>query len=242
MDLKQFPKILSQPTSDTGFRFAIDSLLLSCFARPKKKWSILDLGCGCGVVGLGMLLKNPKLNLQIIGLEKQIVMAQLARQNALKLNLNDSYKVIVGDVARIKKLFQKGEIFHQIVLNPPYRRPKTGKISPILLKTRAKFEQETSLDLFIQGAKFGLKNKGELIISYLSENLTYLLTILKKHNFEPKEILFIHPRYNQKSKIFLVKSLKNGNPGLTILPPLIIYQSDKKNVYTAQVKQICPFL
>src|ERR1700704_6101601 len=34
----------------TGYRFAIDSILLADFARPRRQDRVLELGCGCGVI------------------------------------------------------------------------------------------------------------------------------------------------------------------------------------------------
>ncbi|WP_456324859.1 tRNA1(Val) (adenine(37)-N6)-methyltransferase [Desulfonauticus submarinus] len=242
MDLIEFPKILKQPKTQQGFRFAIDSLLLSCFAKPKKKWKILDLGCGCGVIGLGTLLLNPNLNLKVFGLEKEIFMGILAYKNASLLNLNDHYKIIIGNIKDTKKLFKVNDFFDQIILNPPYRPIGKGKLSPVSAKNKAKFEYETSLKDFIKGCKILLKNKGELVLSYLSENISYLITTLNCYNFVIKEMLFIHPRSNQNAKIVLIKAIKNGNPETKILPPLILYQKNKNNIFTPQVKSFCPFL
>lgn len=40
-----------------GYRFSIDSVLLADFCMSWKDAEILDLGCGCGVLGLILFLK-----------------------------------------------------------------------------------------------------------------------------------------------------------------------------------------
>ncbi|MDY0305603.1 MAG: hypothetical protein RBR18_04125 [Desulfovibrionaceae bacterium] len=64
MQRSAFPRGLSQ--SNTGHRFSVDSLLLASFARIRRKDRRgLDLGTGCGVVGLALLLLHPDQNLRI---------------------------------------------------------------------------------------------------------------------------------------------------------------------------------
>lgn len=238
MDLKKIPTLLSQPAK--GFRFAIDSLLLASFAQPKKNWKILDAGCGCGVIGIGVLLKNYNLNIKVWAMDIDIT--QISHLKTNKQLTNNNFFPFIADIKEATKLFKKGEFFDQILLNPPYRALGTGKLSPYTTKNKAKFEQITTLEEFIKGIKFLLKNKGELVICYLSEYLDYLIKTLDKNKIQIKEVQFIHPRQNKEAKIFLAKAIKNANPGLKVLPPLILYSHPKKNIYTTEIKNMCPFL
>ena len=53
-----------------GFRFGIDSVLLTEFARDIKKGSkIIDLGSGTGIIGI--LLSKKVMPSKIVGIEKQ---------------------------------------------------------------------------------------------------------------------------------------------------------------------------
>ncbi|KUJ95987.1 MAG: tRNA1Val (adenine37-N6)-methyltransferase [Desulfonauticus sp.] len=239
MDLSTFPQSLSQPKK--GFRFALDSLLLASFAQPKNNWKILDLGCGCGVIGLALILKNIQLSLKVWGMDIDLHMLVHLRQNLQKTKIKN-YFPFIGDIKNCINIFKKGEFFDQILLNPPYRLLNTGKLSPYENKNQAKFEQKTTLNDFIQGAKFLLKNKKELLLCYLSEQLDYLMEVLVVNRFRVKELLFIYPRLNHYPKIVLVKAIKNGNPGLKVLPPLILYAHPTQNIYTLEAKSFCPFL
>ena len=68
-----FPRGLEQPDTAT---VSLDSLLLACFATPEGsgpgrvlgKRPGLDLGTGCGVVGLGLLLRRPDARCRVLGL------------------------------------------------------------------------------------------------------------------------------------------------------------------------------
>jgi len=241
MDLSTFPKILTQPESSQGFKFAIDSLLLSSFVQPKTNFKLMDLGCGCGVIGIGILLRHPHLNLKCWGIEREKIMLKLAKANINQLKLKN-YHLIGGDIRVLQNFFPRPEYFDQVVFNPPYRLPHQGKLSPISSKNRAKFALETSLADFCQAASFLLKNKGELFLSYLSEQLAYLFTTCKQYRLEPKELIFIHPTLKHSPKICLLKAKKNAKSGLKIHPPFILFNQTPPPKYTAQTLKFCPFL
>ena len=62
-----------------GYRFSMDAVLLAHFVRPRPGWRILDLGCGCGVVGLIAAYRVPSCTVTL--LERQPELARLAAAN-----------------------------------------------------------------------------------------------------------------------------------------------------------------
>ena len=57
--------------------------------------------------------------------------------------------------------------------------------------------------------------------------------LMRKNNIEPKRIRFIYPKENTESNLVLIDGKKNGNPGLKILPPLVVHNNDES--YTEEV-------
>ncbi len=55
--------------SQNGYRFSVDALLIADFAVIPLAGRVIDLGCGCGIIGL-ILAKRPEVK-QVIGLELQ---------------------------------------------------------------------------------------------------------------------------------------------------------------------------
>lgn len=238
-----FPAGLKQP--ENGFKFAIDSLFLSCFVSPKNKDKIIDIGCGCGVLSFGILLNNNRdKELTIFGVDSNREMIRCAQQNAVDLGLNNFFQPILLDIKNIKKnTIFKPEEFSIAVMNPPYRNLESGRLSPTIEKNNARFEQQGSLEDFIYAAKYLLKNKGKLYIVYLSERIAHLFNLLKMYNFGPRRIRFIHGNIERPSKVFLLECIKNSNPQLIVEPPLIQYEKSKeKNVYTQMALNFCPFI
>ena len=71
--------ILYQPES--GYCYNSDSLFLYDFISSfKPKGKVLDVGAGCGIVGLLVARDNPKVELEAV--EKQVIFVEYARHNA----------------------------------------------------------------------------------------------------------------------------------------------------------------
>ena len=240
--LFMFPKGLFQP--EKGHKFSIDSLLLSCFVNPKPKDRIVDIGCGCGVISFGILLRNMDKDLEVVGIDFDTSMIECATKNAYKLGLHDIFRPILMDIVKVKEARTLApEQFNIAVMNPPYRNLGSGRISPYSLKNKARFEQMALLEDFIKAAKYLVKNRGRLYLVYLCERMSYLFEVLKKYRFEPKRIRFIHGHKQNPSKVFLLEAVKNGSPSLIVEPPLIQYKSKvKENIFTSETLSFCPYV
>lgn len=236
---KSFPKGLSQP--DTGFRFSVDSLLLSCFARPGKRARVLDLGTGCGVIPIGLYLRNVDKDLKLVGLEQAPEMLESARKNINALGLENCFELVAGDV-REKSLLEP-ESFDLVLSNPPFREKGRGRECSEQTKQCARFEEKGNLDDFIRAAAFAVKGRGRVCFVFLAERLADLVRELSRFRLEPKRVRFCHGRSDDQSKIVLVEALKNGKPGMRVEPPLILYrQNDMSSQPNEESLAFCPFL
>jgi tRNA1Val (adenine37-N6)-methyltransferase len=234
----RFPRGLSQP--ETGFRFSVDSLLLSCFISPKDEGRVLDIGCGCGVIGLGLILVNPRKNVQVTGLDKCPEMISHCRQNSELLDLSHRFTPMEMDVARVSSKNFQAESFDLALVNPPYRKPESGRIPLEKSRLNAVFCQEAELSDFLKAAAFLLKNKGRIGIVFGADRLVELLVRMEKYSLMPKRILPVYGSMLKPARLFLIEGVKNAGPGLTLMPPLILY--GPSNRITRQALEFCPFL
>ncbi|MDY7001013.1 MAG: methyltransferase [Thermodesulfobacteriota bacterium] len=236
-----FPRGLIQPE---GVRFSIDALLLSCFADFKNTKNVLDLGTGCGVVGLGLLLKNPNKNFRVTGMDVNPEMIASARENADLLGFKSRFEVVRGDVGKVRedKVFEP-ESFELAVCNPPYRRQGQGRRPTDTYRNAARFESRAKIHDFVSAASFTLRNKGNFCLIYLPERLSALFTAFAQSGLEPKRMRFIHSRGCESAKLTLIQARKNTRPGLIVEPPLILYQGQGPDTeLTHQALKFCPFL
>ncbi|AAS94935.1 hypothetical protein DVU_0452 [Nitratidesulfovibrio vulgaris str. Hildenborough] len=93
----RFPRGLHQPAG--SFRFSADALLLASFAGGTAARSFADLGTGCGVVGLALLLGSSRLS--GVGIEQDAALVNAARANAHRLGLSTRFTVHHADLTRL---------------------------------------------------------------------------------------------------------------------------------------------
>ena len=218
-----------------GYRFSIDSVLLAHFTPVRNNSTILDLGTGCGVLGLILLYRYKNKGIRITGIEKQPDLVDLAHLNIKSNNFTDTFQLVPGDIADIKKLL-KAESFSVVISNPPFYSLTSGRLSSEAEPLIARHQEDSGLDGFVGGAAYCLKNRGRVVFIYPARLLSELFKSMKDSNLEPKIMQFIYsyPDEVRGARLVLVEGMKNGGSGLIVLPPFYIYQY-KNGPYTEDV-------
>ena len=207
---------LSVIQSVTGYRFSMDAVHLALFVKTKAEDTVIDLGTGCGIIPM-IILKTREIH-EIWGLEIQEQLASQAARNAKINNLQNKMKIIRGDIRRLPFRRECADI---LTCNPPYRKKQDGRINPDHRKAIARHEILASMSDIFDAAKYLLKKGGKLILIYPSEKLTDLFNSLRQKRLEPKRIRINYPSMHNNAKLVLVEAVLDGNPGLTIEPPLL---------------------
>lgn len=217
-----------------GFCFGIDSVLLSDFAKNIKDDSIvLDLGTGTGIIPI---LLCGKTNLkEIIGVEIQEDVANMANRSSKLNNLEDRFKVLNANILNLDKYYEKNT-FDVIITNPPYKKKNSGVINDDERKVISRHEITASLEDFIKVAKDLLKDKGEFYMVHRPDRLVDILYLLRKYKIEPKEIRFVFSNKEKPPKLVLIKAVKNANEFLRVDNNLYIY--DDEGNYTNEILKI----
>jgi len=213
---------------------------LSVFMTPKKQDRVLDLGCGCGVAGFGLLLANPGKDLHLTGMDNDPEMVECARKNSSKLGLEHESGFLHMDVSRLNSQTLKAESFDLVLMNPPYRRPGSGRTSDDPDRQAATFIPAEQLHDFFRAAAFSLKNRGRAGIVYAASRLDEVLAGLSSKLLRPKKIRLVYGRPGKPARLVLVEVCKQAGPELVIPPPLVLY--DEQARLTAQARAFCPFL
>lgn len=201
---------------------------------------IIDLGCGCGVMGLGLILSAPGKNIRVTGLDKCPEMIAHSRKNAVLLGLSSEFSALDMDVTRVKDSSLKAESFDMAVTNPPYRRPDTGRLPGQESRLRSCFCHETELDGFFEAGSYLIRNKGRIGVVFQADRLDELMERMKKYSLIPKRVLPVYGNASKPSRIVLMEGIKNAAPGLRLMPPLILY--DGTGRVTPEALNFCPFL
>ncbi len=220
--------------NNNGFKFGIDSILLSDFAKKIKKDSIvLDIGTGTGIISI-LLSAKTEAN-KIIGIEIQREVADMAKRSVILNKLENKIEIINDDINNIEKYFENN-YFDVIVTNPPYQKNNTGLKSENEKNLISRHEIKCTLEDIIKKSFKILKDKGEFYMVHRPERLVDIMYLMRKNKIEPKELRFVYPKISDKPNLILIKGIKNAKQFLKVEKPLIIY--NEEGIYTKEVLSI----
>ncbi len=202
-----------------GYRFSVDSLILSEFCRLRPGERILDLGTGSGVIAL--ILARRDTTAMITALEIQPGLAGLARKNVKANGLEGRVSIVEGDINEARKLLKAGGFDH-VVSNPPYRPPGSGRLCLESQEALARHEILTRLEGVVAAARHALRPGGRFSVIYPAERASTLLTAMTGARLEPKRLCCVHHRLDEKARLIVVEGCKDAGVELTITAPLIL--------------------
>ncbi len=204
-----------------GYRFSVDSVILCEFVKLKGFEKILDIGCGCGVIGICLAYIYPKIEVFAVEIQKSLF--KLAKRNVELNGMDGRISVIYGDIRKIYKGMENE--FDVIVTNPPYRELGSGRINPEDEKAIARHELCLSLEDLVSISFFVLKPKGIFFVIYPAKRACDLMYVLRSNKLEPKRVRFVHSYMDDEARFILVEAKKFGRRELKVEPPLILYNA-----------------
>lgn len=211
-----------------GYRFSLDPVLLAHFVYLKKDESVLDLGAGCGILGLILLYRHRQRINALTAFEIQSALAQLCRENSIRNSFQGEMAVVEGDLRKIDDFFTAGS-FSTVVCNPPFYLPDSGRKSVSEESAIARHQVQCTLDEILSSAAYTLKNKGRFFLIYPADQLAVLINQMQKQGFAVKrlQMVYSYPAPDMPARLILLEASKNGGHGMLIEEPFYIYS--KKN-------------
>ena len=244
-----------------SFNFGIDAVLLANFALREysnvkninNDIKICDLCTGTLPIPLIMYAKrnkflidensNSKISIDSFEIDKDQV--SLCNKSILWNNENvDDAKNILNDIKvfndDIKNIFldrEKYKKFYEsydmITVNPPYNKKGSGIINLNDKKVVARHEVSITFDEICKVANLLLKSNKKFYLINHSTRFDEICNTLNKYSFAVKKVEFVHQNIDKQSNLVLIESVKNGNTGMVVLPPIIIFNED--GTYTDKV-------
>ena len=216
-----------------GFRFGIDAVLLSDFAKDIKAESMLDMCSGCGIVPV---LMSAKTNIpKIFGIEIQEEIFDTANRTLALNGLCERVHFDLGDIKNGAEIYGKRQ-FDLITCNPPYMPCGTAVKNELSTKVIARHEVLCTLEDVISVGAMLVKQHGHFVMVHKPTRLCDILCLMRENKIEPKRIRFVHKQAGAEPSLVLVDGAYLGGRELRILPPLYLF--DEKGEETLELKRI----
>lgn len=214
------------------FMMSLDSLLLSQFVTINlRDKNVLDIATGNAPIPM---LLTYRTKAHIYGVELQKDMYLLGTISISENEMKDQITLIHDDAKNLINTFES-DFFDVITCNPPYFKTKNSEFeNDNSVKAIARHEKTLELDDVFKISKYLLKTNGRLAIVHRTERIMEILDVMKKYGFELKKIRFVYPNKNKNSDLVLLECVKNGKPGLKMLPPLFVYKEN--GIYSDEVE------
>lgn len=216
-----------------GFRFGMDAVLLSGFARVNAGECVLDLGSGTGIIPI--LLEAKTEGKHFTGLEIQEDAAEMADRSVRLNHLEEKVNIVCGDLKEASRIFGAAS-FDVVTSNPPYMNDSHGLKNPDIRKAIARHEVLCTLEDVVREAGKVVKPGGRFYMVHRPHRLTEIITALTAHKLEPKRIKFVHPYLDRDANMVLIEAVRGGNPMVKLEKPIIVYK--EPGVYTEEIYDI----
>lgn len=192
---------------DGGFPLSTDSMALAGFVKLPKQANVLDLGSGCGT--LGLLLCAGRDDCCVTGIELDPAAHETALKNINDNRLSSRLSSICADINDISTVITPGS-YHCCISNPPYFSggPKS------LTVPKARRDDCCSIDALFAAAGRALRYGGDFFLVHKPEKLAQLCAAAVKYGMEPKRLQLLRHKEGAPVSLVMLSCRKGGKPGL----------------------------
>ena len=192
--------------SDT-FALSTDSVLLSDYVRLSAEDRVLDLGSGCGTLGILLCAKNSRCH--VTGIELDPIAHNAALDNIARNQLQAHMNSICADLRSVSSVLGAGS-FDICVSNPPYFTGGPSSRTPLARRNDTCSTQE-----LFQAAAWALRFGGDFYLVQRPENLAQLCHAAISCGLEPKHLRTVRHRRSSPISLILLHCKKGAKPGLS---------------------------
>jgi len=191
-----------------AFPLSTDSMVLSNFVKLPKNASVLDLGSGCGTLGLLLCSRDPLC--RITGIELDAAAHTAALENIRRNGLEARMESICADLRTLPDQMAPGS-FSCCVSNPPYF--SGGPASQALPIARR--EDACAPEELFRSAAWALKFGGDFFLVHKPEKLAELIAAGSRYKLEAKRLCLLRHRPDAPVNLVLLQFRKGAKPGLS---------------------------
>lgn len=189
------------------FPLSTDSIMLCDFVRLPKNARVLDLGSGCGTLGLLLCAKDPLCSVTGVELEENAHSAAL--RNIGINHLQSRMDSICADLRSFSP-DTDAKLYTACVSNPPYfSGGPASSISPLARRD----DCCSSDDLFTAAARC-LNFGNDFFLVHKPDKLAQLCGCAVKNGLEPKRLRLVRHHSGAEISMILMQCRKGAKPGL----------------------------
>lgn len=192
-----------------AFPLSTDSMVLSHFATLPPKARVLDLGSGCGT--LGLLLCSRDASCAVTGVELSELAHSAAVENIRRNQVSARMESICADLRSVSERFSPGS-FDVCLSNPPYFSGGPASKSHALARRE---DLCTPEDLF-RAAAWAVRYGGDFFLVHRPERLADLIATARPFQWEAKRLLLLRHRPDSPVSLIVLQFRKGGKPGLRL--------------------------
>lgn len=190
-----------------AFPLSTDSMALADFVRCRPRDRVLDLGSGCGTLGLLLCAGNP--GCTVTGIELDAAAHAMAEENIRRNGLDARLESICADLTAIPTFLDAGG-FDICISNPPYfPGGPSSKAHPA-----ARQERACTLAQIFAAAAWCLRWGGDFYLVHRPERLGELCALADKAGFAPKRLRLLRHREGGPVTLVLLQCRKGARQGL----------------------------
>ena len=206
--MEYLPNGMTLQLCDGSFPLGTDSMLLAHFVHLRKNARVLDLGSGCGT--LGLLLCGKDQTCTVTGIEITEDAHKAAEDNILRNSLSARLESICTDLRDLPGDFTGR--FHCCVSNPPYfSGGPASKQTPLARRDDCCPPEE-----LCRSAAKALQYGGDFYLVHKPEKLAQLIACGAAAGLEAKHLRLIRHKEGGPITLILLQLRKGGKPGLQI--------------------------
>ncbi|MCR6593581.1 tRNA1(Val) (adenine(37)-N6)-methyltransferase [Campylobacter insulaenigrae] len=201
-----------------GYRYNNDSLLLfNFFSQQNLQGNILDIGCGCGILGLLTKQYFPKTQVYMLDVQEKNI--QLTYRNSKENQLE--IQTICKDFLDFKSDIK----FDYLISNPPFYKLNTTKSENLHLNI-SRYQEFMPLEKMINKINSLIKTNGKFYMCYDCSFTDEICSYLYKYKIKPTKIQFIYTDDKKPARLVLIEAKKNSKSPLQVLTPIFMYKND----------------
>ncbi len=229
--MEYLPNGYTMELPEGTFPLSTDSVVLAHYVHLPKHARVLDLGSGCGTLGLLLCAKDP--GCTVTGVELSEDAHRAAAENIRRNALEDRLSSLCADLRSLPGEFAEGS-FHCCVSNPPYfSGGPASRVTPLARRDDCCTPEE-----LFRAASRALRYGGDFYLVHKPEKLAQLIVCGAAVGMEAKELTLVRHREGSEPSMILLRFKKGGKPGLRLFERCLFDSRENPTDYFREVYHI----